>query len=204
MRRRSRTRSSRRGRFASPPRGASRGPKPSSRGAAGRAARRSSASKARAARRARTRASCFRTLAFDYFAALLGTPARVDGDLSLEGTFEQLGKGTPQLDISLRTSPGRLVSGDAADAAGGDAAEAVCARVRPCRWPRHDEGRSRRRLAAHAVRGARRARSERARRGRRGSAVRRSVRSTATCCSTSQRSTSSRISPRNCRTRRAR
>ena len=44
--------------------------------------------------------------------------------MSLEGTFEQLGKGTPQLDISLRTSPGRLVSGDVADASGGgDTAE---------------------------------------------------------------------------------
>ena len=62
-------------------------------------------------------------LAFDYFAALLGTPARLDGDLSLEGTFEQLGEGTPQLDISLRTSPGRLVSGDVDDAAGSGAAE---------------------------------------------------------------------------------
>ena len=60
-RRRSRTRSSRRGRFASLPPGASRGRKPSSREAAGRAARRSSASKARAARRARKRSSRFRS-----------------------------------------------------------------------------------------------------------------------------------------------
>jgi translocation and assembly module TamB len=62
-------------------------------------------------------------LAFDYFAALLGVPGRIDGDLSLEGTFEQLGRGTPQLDISLRTSPGRLFSGDVDDAAGSGTAE---------------------------------------------------------------------------------
>ena len=63
-------------------------------------------------------------LAFDYFAALLDTPARLDGDFGLEGTFEQRGGNAPQLDISLRTSAGRLVSGDADDAAAdGDGAE---------------------------------------------------------------------------------
>lgn len=65
-------------------------------------------------------------LAFDYFAALLGTRSRLDGDLSLEGTFAQLGNGLPQLDIALRTSPGRLVSGNVDAAAGnGDAAEPI-------------------------------------------------------------------------------
>ncbi len=63
-------------------------------------------------------------LALDYFAALLGTPARLDGDLSLEGTFQHVGPGTPQLDIALQTSPGRLVSGDVDVAArGGDTVE---------------------------------------------------------------------------------
>ena len=63
-------------------------------------------------------------LRFDYFAALLAKPVRLEGDLSLEGRFEQAGNGAPQLDVSLRTSPGRLVAGDDGDIAdGGDADE---------------------------------------------------------------------------------
>ena len=63
-------------------------------------------------------------LRFDYFAALLAEPVRLEGDLSLEGRFEQAGNGAPQLDVSLRTSPGRLVPGGDRDIAdGGDADE---------------------------------------------------------------------------------
>jgi translocation and assembly module TamB len=49
-------------------------------------------------------------LRFDYFAALLATPARLEGDLSIEGTFAQPANSTPELDVSLRSSPGRLVA----------------------------------------------------------------------------------------------
>jgi translocation and assembly module TamB len=63
-------------------------------------------------------------LPFDYFAALLATPARLEGDVSAEGTFEQSPDGTPQFEVLLRTSPGRLVSADARDAdEGGEAVE---------------------------------------------------------------------------------
>jgi translocation and assembly module TamB len=63
-------------------------------------------------------------LRFDYFAALLATPARLEGDLSLEGTFAQTANGTPELDVSLRSSPGRLVARERDDAVeGGDAVE---------------------------------------------------------------------------------
>jgi translocation and assembly module TamB len=63
-------------------------------------------------------------LGFDYFAALLATPARLEGDFSIEGRFEQPANGTPQLNVSLRTSPGRLVAADTHDIEdGGDAAE---------------------------------------------------------------------------------
>lgn len=61
-------------------------------------------------------------LPFDYFAALLATPARLEGDVSAEGTFEQAANGTPQFGVRLRTSPGRLVSADARDADEGGAA----------------------------------------------------------------------------------
>jgi translocation and assembly module TamB len=50
------------------------------------------------------------SLPFDYFAPLLAAPARLEGDLSLEGTFQQPPNGTPELSVALRTSPGRLVS----------------------------------------------------------------------------------------------
>ncbi len=61
-------------------------------------------------------------LPFDYFAALLAAPARLEGDLSFEGTFEQLPNGTPELAVALRTSPGRVVSAGAGDAAERDGA----------------------------------------------------------------------------------
>ncbi len=62
-------------------------------------------------------------LRFDYVAALLAKPVRLEGDLSLEGRFAQAGNGAPQLDVSLRTSPGRLVSGDDGEIADGSDAD---------------------------------------------------------------------------------
>ena len=44
-------------------------------------------------------------LRFDYFAALLTEPVRLEGDLSLEGRFEQTGNGAPQLDVRSERRP---------------------------------------------------------------------------------------------------
>jgi translocation and assembly module TamB len=52
-------------------------------------------------------------LRFDYFAALLAEPVQLDGDMSLEGTFDQPANGMPRFDVELRASRGLLVSGDA-------------------------------------------------------------------------------------------
>ena len=81
-------------------------------------------------------------LPFDYFAALLATPARLEGDVSAEGTFEQAANGPPQFDVRLRTSPGRLVSADARDAdEGGEAVERYAVAFGPAdgRLAMHDD-----------------------------------------------------------------
>jgi translocation and assembly module TamB len=51
-------------------------------------------------------------LPFGYFAAVLVDPVRVEGDMSVEGTFEEPSGGLPQLNVQLTSSLGRIVSAD--------------------------------------------------------------------------------------------
>ena len=63
-------------------------------------------------------------LRFDYFAALLAEPVRLEGDLSLEGRFEQAGNGAPQLDVvASNVARSARIRRDRDIADGGDADE---------------------------------------------------------------------------------
>ena len=51
-------------------------------------------------------------LPFDYFAAAAAEPVQIEGEASVEGTFEQRSGGLPQLNVLLTSSLGRIVSAD--------------------------------------------------------------------------------------------